>query len=72
MKSFWMLACFLVWISLFLGSPASAEKSDGPKMVLTETAHDFNEVEEGAVLVHAFTVMNKGGQTLEIKNVNPG
>lgn len=72
MKSFWMLACFLAWISLFLGSPALAEKPDGPQMVLTETVHDFKEVEEGAVLEHAFTVMNKGSQTLEIKNVNPG
>jgi len=41
-------------------------------MVLPERAHDFGEVEEGNVAEHAFQVLNKGDQPLEIKRVNPG
>jgi len=41
-------------------------------MVLPERSFDFKEVEEGKVVEHAFKVLNKGNQPLEIKNVNPG
>jgi hypothetical protein len=41
-------------------------------MVLPERSFDFNEVEEGKTLEHAFKVLNKGDQPLEIRRVNPG
>jgi len=72
MKKASMLALFCLMIFFFLGSPASAQKGTGPQMVITETSHDFKEVKEGAILEHSFTVMNRGAQVLEIKNVNPG
>ena len=41
-------------------------------MVLPEGSFDFKDVEEGKVVEHAFKVLNKGNQVLEIRNVNPG
>jgi hypothetical protein len=41
-------------------------------MVLPEKFFDFREVEEGKPLEHSFKVLNKGDQTLQITNVNPG
>lgn len=72
MKSVLMLALFCFMILFFLGSPESAEKGTGPQMVMTETSHDFGEVDQGALVEHSFTVMNRGDQVLEIKSVNPG
>jgi len=41
-------------------------------MVLPERSFDFRDVEEGKTVEHAFKVLNKGNQPLEITNVNPG
>jgi hypothetical protein len=41
-------------------------------MVLPERVFDFKDVEEGKVVEHAFRVLNKGDQPLQITNVNPG
>ena len=41
-------------------------------MVLPERSYDFNDVEEGKVVEHAFKVLNKGDEPLEIRKVNPG
>jgi hypothetical protein len=72
MKRVFTLAslCFVFFFVLFSSSPAQAPP--GPSMVLPERSFDFNEVEEGKVVEHAFKVLNKGNQPLEIKNVNPG
>ena len=46
--------------------------SSGPKMVLKENVFDLQQVDEGAVIEHAFIVFNRGDQPLEIKKVKPG
>jgi len=72
MKRLFTMASFIVvfFFSLFSFSPA--QTPSGPSMVLPEKSFDFDQVEEGKVVEHAFKVLNKGSQPLEIKNVNPG
>jgi hypothetical protein len=41
-------------------------------MLLPERSFNFGDVEEGKVVEHTFKVLNKGGQPLEIRKVNPG
>jgi len=72
MKRFFTLASFCVLLFSFLLSSSPAQTPSGPSMVLPERAYDFKEVKEGKVVEHAFRVLNKGNQPLEIKNVNPG
>lgn len=54
------------------GSAIFGEEAKGPKMVLKEEVFDFGEIQEGAVIEHAFEVTNAGTETLEIKDVKPG
>ena len=53
-------------------SVAWAQEVIGPKMVIEEKSFDFKEVEQGRVIEHDFTVLNKGDQPLEIRKVKPG
>jgi hypothetical protein len=71
MKKILMLAFCSFLIGLLLKSTAPAQNVTGPQMVVTERSHDFKEVYEGSVLEHAFKVMNRGSQVLEIKRVRP-
>ena len=43
-----------------------------PKMVLPEQSFDFHDAIEGGILVHEFTIQNKGDQPLEINKVETG
>ena len=72
MKRLFTLASFIIvcFFSLFSFSPA--QTPSGPSMVLPERSFDFQEVEEGKTVEHAFKVLNRGDQPLEITNVNPG
>jgi hypothetical protein len=72
MKRLFTLASLgvLLFFALFSSSPA--QTPSGPSMVLPERSFDFKDVEEGKVVEHAFKVLNKGNQPLEIRNVNPG
>ena len=72
MKRLFTLASFIVvfFFSLICFSPA--QTPSGPSMVLPERSFDFQEVEEGKTVEHAFKVLNRGDQPLEITNVNPG
>jgi hypothetical protein len=63
-------SCVLFFFVLLSSSPA--QTPSGPSMVLPEKSFDFNEVEEGKLVEHAFKVLNKGNRPLEITNVNPG
>jgi hypothetical protein len=72
MKRFLMLAVPFFSLFFVLAFSAPAQNVPGPKMVMPEKNHDFKEVGEGAVLEHAFPVINRGNKVLEIKNVNPG
>lgn len=42
-----------------------------PSMVLSETTHDFGEVDEGVKVSHDFIVENKGNAELSISKVSP-
>ena len=72
MKRLFTLAslCFLLCVAPLSSGPA--QTPSGPSMVLPERSFDFKDVEEGKVVAHAFKVLNKGNQVLEIRNVNPG
>jgi hypothetical protein len=72
MKRLFTLASLgvLLFFALFSSSPA--QTPSGPSMVLPERSFDFKDLEEGKVVEHAFKVLNKGNQPLEIRNVNPG
>jgi hypothetical protein len=66
----------LVWFGLLSCSVfltlSLAQIVSGPSMVIPERSFDFGELDEGKVGEHAFRVLNKGNQPLEIKHVNPG
>jgi len=72
MKRLLMLAFLFSLVFFVLASSAPARNASGPKMVMPERHYDFKQVDEGAVVEHAFPVTNRGTQVLEIKNVNPG
>jgi hypothetical protein len=62
-------AAFLVYLNAV---PATrADQGSGPRIQLSETNHDFGEVDEGAVLEHTFRVFNRGDQPLLINKVSP-
>ena len=64
-----LLVMFLT-LSLVVGLYAAAADS-GPIAVIEEPTFDFKEVKEGTTVHHAFQVMNKGDEVLEIKDVKP-
>lgn len=49
-----------------------AQQAIGPRIVLQEKSFDAQQVKEGEIIEHAFTVLNKGDRLLEIKRVRPG
>lgn len=53
-------------------TPCRGEGISAPRMVIEEPTFDFQEVDEGSVLEHAFIIKNTGDQPLEIKKVAPG
>ncbi len=57
---------------ILLFTPAWAQQTTGPRMVIGEGYFDAREVKEGDVIEHMFTVLNRGDRTLEIQKVNPG
>ena len=70
-KNFHMvLAC--AFVTLFFAHFALAREIQGPKMILEELKFDFGEVKEGAIVSHAFRVLNQGDQPLNIRKVKPG
>jgi hypothetical protein len=72
MKGLSALALSGVLLFFVFSSASPAQTPSGPSMVLPEKFFDFREVEEGKPLEHSFKVLNKGDQTLQITNVNPG
>ena len=66
----------LLYITIFslviAAHPLVSHGSSGPRIWIEAKEFDLKEVEEGTVVTHAFKVLNKGDQTLEIKRVNPG
>jgi hypothetical protein len=72
MKRLFTLASLCVLLCVAFLSSSPAQSPSVPFVVLPERSFDFKEVEEGKVVEHAFKVLNKGNQVLEIRNVNPG
>lgn len=50
---------------------SSAGTSGGPSILVSETRHDFGQVDEGAKVSHEFIVENKGKADLTITKVSP-
>ena len=69
MKKLFYITIFFIAIS---AHPLVSHGSSGPRIWIEAKEFDLKEVEEGKVVTHAFKVLNKGDQTLEIKRVNPG
>ncbi|MGD9041647.1 MAG: hypothetical protein PVH82_18540 [Desulfobacteraceae bacterium] len=72
MKKLWvglflLILCFMTHLSL-----SWAQEATGPRMVITEKAADYPEVDEGEVIEHVFKVFNTGDQPLQIEKVKPG
>lgn len=64
---------FLVgFFLLFSFSVLWAQEIRTPKVGLIEDMFDFKEVLEGEIITHAFTIQNKGNETLKILQVKPG
>jgi hypothetical protein len=64
-----LLAGFLL---LFSFCAVRAQETRAPKVGLVEDMFDFKEVLEGEIITHAFTIQNKGNETLKIQQVKPG
>jgi len=60
---------FLITPSLTTGW---AQQAVGPRIVLEEKYFDAQQIKEGEIIEHTFTVLNIGDRPLEIKKVNPG
>ena len=60
---------FLISLSLSTGW---AQQAIGPRMVIEKPLFDAQQVKEGEIIRHSFTVLNKGDKPLQIKRVQPG
>lgn len=64
---------FLLIVCLFLCLPTGlAQQATGPRIVIEKKFFNAQEVKEGEIIEHTFTVNNKGDEVLEIRKVNPG
>jgi hypothetical protein len=62
-----MLMLILGLTSFVLFSPSPMAKS--PKIVFSETKHDFGKVPQGPQILYSFKFKNKGKETLQIKDI---
>ena len=62
----------LIWMVLVYSGSAFAQTNEGPKMFVEKDVFEFGERMKGSPVVHTFKVLNKGDQTLEIRQVKPG
>jgi hypothetical protein len=67
-----LLLIVFVFLAALLGPAAFSQAGSGPRMVMEEKEFDFKEVLEGKIVEHAFKVLNKGDQLLQIRGVRPG
>lgn len=71
-KRMYLFVSLLVVSLMFGDLPVLAKVTVGSVIVMEEKSFDFKEVKEGEVIKHAFKVLNKGDQNLEIRKVRPG
>ena len=67
-----LLPCNNLWAEEKAETSTAAAKQDQPKISLDTTRFDAGEVDEGAVIVHGFTVKNTGMAPLNIEKVKAG
>ncbi len=67
-----LLPCSNLWAEEKAETSAAAGKQDQPQISLDTTRFDAGEVDEGAVIVHGFTVKNTGTAPLNIEKVKAG
>lgn len=73
MKKFAAFGCLLLFILAMISWPAfSQDTQEVPGLAITEQEFDFGKVEEGSLISHDFTLLNRGKAVLEIKRVAPG
>ncbi|MBA7678655.1 hypothetical protein ES703_86933 [subsurface metagenome] len=63
---------FLIFLISLNLSTGWAQQAIGPRMVIEKPLFDAQQVKEGEIIRHSFTVLNKGDQPLQIKRVQPG
>lgn len=62
-----MWAMLILLCSAGVLSGASLRRSP-PALTLSETVHDFGEIERGTIVEHIFVIRNSGGDTLKISS----
>ena len=67
-----LLPCNNLWAEEKAETSTAEGKQDQPQISLDTTRFDAGEVDEGAVIVHGFTVKNTGTATLNIEKVKAG
>jgi hypothetical protein len=72
MRKLWIVISLLALCFNAHLTIAWAQNATGPRMVIKEKAADHQQVDQGEIIEHVFTVFNQGDQPLQIKNVKPG
>ncbi len=72
MRNHRLLSTTLIFFFILWAGPSLYAGATGPAIVVDKPAFDFGMVDEGAVVEHAFKVLNQGDQALQILSVNPG
>ena len=68
-------SCHVTTLALFalcfFFSSSQAQTISGPAIVIPERFFNFKVADEGAVIEHAFRILNQGDAPLEIRDVRP-
>ena len=67
-----LFSCNKLWAEEKVEKSTATNKQDQPQLSLDAPQFDAGEVDEGAVIVHGFTVTNTGTAPLNIKKVKAG
>ena len=59
----------LLFSTAFAQEAADVTVKDGPKIVFSETTHDFGDIEQGEKVNYTFAFTNEGTQPLILSNV---
>jgi uncharacterized protein DUF1573 len=70
-KTVWTWVALVFCTVLFFFPPDLPAAENAPRVILTETSHDFGQVFEDRELSHTFIIRNTGQEPLEILDVNP-
>jgi hypothetical protein len=63
------LGACMALIALVCSASLHARESNGPRIEVRESRHDFGKVVRGARVVHSFEVRNAGNEPLVIDRV---